>query len=85
MFWVGTDDGLVYVSDDSGKTWNDITPPDLPEWTTISMIEPSEFNPGTAYLTGIRYKLDDYAPYLYKTENYGKSWKKLDSNIFSEE
>ena len=85
LFWVGTDDGLVYVSDDSGKTWNDITPPDLPEWTTISMIEPSGFNPGTAYLTGIRYKLDDYAPYLYKTENYGKSWKKLDSNIFSEE
>ncbi|MBN18799.1 MAG: glycosyl hydrolase [Chloroflexi bacterium] len=85
LFWAGTDDGLVYISDDSGKTWNDITPPDLPEWTTISMIEPSKFNIGTAYLTGIRYKLDDYSPYLYKTENYGKSWKKLNTDILSEE
>jgi len=85
LFWAGTDDGLVYISDNSGKTWNDITPPDLPEWTTISMIEPSKFDPGTAYLTGIRYKLDDYSPYLYKTENYGKNWKKLNTDFFSDE
>jgi len=79
LFWAGTDDGLVHISRDGGKKWSEITPPDLPEWTLISMIEPSPTDPATIYMAATRYKLDDYAPYLYKTSDYGATWQKLDS------
>lgn len=81
VFWAGTDDGLVHLSRDGGATWHDITPPDLPEWSLVSMIELSPHDAGTAYLAATRYKLDDYTPYLYKTDNYGKTWSRIINGI----
>ncbi len=75
ILWAGTDDGLVHITRDGGKTWENITPRELPQWSLISMIEPSPFNPGTAYLAVDRHELDDFKPYIYKTSNYGKTWQ----------
>ncbi len=81
IFWAGSDDGLLHLSHDNGTTWHDITPPDLPEWTMINGIELSTHEAQTAYLCATRYKLDDYAPYLYKTTDMGKSWRKIVAGI----
>ncbi len=81
ILWVGTDDGLVSITRNGGKNWEEITPRDLPEWSLISMIEPSTFDPATAYLAVDRHELDDFKPYIYKTENYGKSWKKITNGL----
>jgi photosystem II stability/assembly factor-like uncharacterized protein len=81
LFWAGTDDGLVYVSHDNGENWENITPPDLADWALISIIEPSSHDAGTIYVAATRYKLDDFAPYLYKTNDYGKSWTKIVNGI----
>jgi hypothetical protein len=81
LFWAGTDDGLVHISRDGGESWENITPPDLPEWSMISIIEPSPHDPATAYVAATRYKLDDTRPYLYKTNDYGKSWTKITGGI----
>ena len=81
VFWAGTDDGLVHISMNDGKTWEDVTPPDLPEWTTISSIEPSPHDPAKVYVTASRYKLDDLNPYVYKTTDYGKSWQIITNGI----
>ncbi len=85
VFWAGSDDGLVHISRDNGANWRDITPADLPEWSLISMLEPSAHDPATCYLAATRYKLDDYAPYLYKTADYGQSWTRIDAGIASED
>jgi photosystem II stability/assembly factor-like uncharacterized protein len=77
LFWAGSDDGLVHISSDGGKTWQNVTPQELPEWALISIIEPSPHDPATAYLAATRYKLDDFRPYLYKTHDYGKTWTKI--------
>ena len=81
VLWAGTDDGLIHLSRDGGKHWSNITPPDLPEWTLISCIEPSPHDKATAYVAATRYKLDDYRPYLYKTSDYGKSWQRITNGI----
>lgn len=81
VLWAGSDDGLMHISKDGGANWQPITPPDLPEFTMISCIELSPFEPGTAYVAATRYKLDDYRPYLYKTEDYGASWRRIDKGI----
>ncbi|MGI8967477.1 MAG: WD40/YVTN/BNR-like repeat-containing protein [Chloroflexota bacterium] len=81
LFWVGTDDGLVQLSRDGGQNWENITPPDLPVWSLISIIEVSPFDPGTAYLAATRYKLQDGTPYLYKTADYGKTWRRITDGI----
>jgi photosystem II stability/assembly factor-like uncharacterized protein len=81
VFWVGTDDGLIQLSKDSGRTWEDVTPKDLPEWTLISMIEVSPHEPATVYVAATRYKLDDTRPYLYKTRDYGKTWELITNGI----
>jgi photosystem II stability/assembly factor-like uncharacterized protein len=81
VIWAGSDDGLVHVSRDNAKTWQKVTPPDLPEWARISIIEASHHAPGTAYVAANRYQLDDHAPYLYKTTDYGKSWTKIVAGI----
>ena len=84
LLWTGSDDGLVHVSQDGGKNWNNVTPKGMPEWMMINSIEPSSFDEGTCYIAGTRYKSGDFAPYLYKTTNYGQSWTKITTGIDSE-
>lgn len=81
LFWAGSDDGLIHLSRDDGKTWEAVTPPDLPEWALISIIEPSPHDPAVAYVAATRYKLDDFTPYLYKTQDYGKTWSRITGGI----
>ena len=81
LLWVGSDDGLINVTKDGGKTWTNVTPKGMPEWMMINSIEPSAFNEGTCYVAGTTYKTGDFAPYLYKTTNYGKSWTKITNGI----
>ena len=81
VFWVGSDDGLVHISRNGGESWDPITPEGLPEWTMISMIEPSLHDPATAYMACTRYKLDDNTPMLYKTSDYGQTWTNISGNI----
>ncbi|MGB3591489.1 MAG: glycosyl hydrolase [Nonlabens sp.] len=79
--WVGSDDGLIHLSRDGGKSWNNITPGTLPEWTQINSIEPSKFDAATCYVAATSYKLGDFSPYLYRTTDYGKSWQKITAGI----
>jgi len=85
VLWAGTDDGLVHISDDGGREWEEISPPDLPEWALISIIEASPHEAGAAYLAATRYKLDDTRPYLYKTTDYGKTWRPITNGIPDDE
>ena len=81
--WAGSDDGLVHLSRDGGKNWSNVTPPEsmMPEWIQINSLEASPHDPGTAYLAGTMYKWDDNKPYLYRTSDYGKTWKKITTGI----
>ncbi|HSB11705.1 MAG TPA: glycosyl hydrolase [Blastocatellia bacterium] len=79
--WTGSDDGLAQITRDGGKKWEKITPNDLPEFSRISLIEASPHRPGTAYLAAKRYQLDDRAPYIFKTDDYGKTWTKIVNGI----
>ena len=79
--WVGTDDGVVSITKNGGKNWERITPRDLPAWSLISSIEPSTYDQATAYIAVDRHELDDLRPYIYKTDNYGKSWKKITNGL----
>ena len=81
ILWVGTDDGLVHITKDGGKNWQNITPKELPKWSLISMIELSTFDPAAAYLAVDRHELDDFQPYIFKTDDYGQTWKKISDGI----
>jgi photosystem II stability/assembly factor-like uncharacterized protein len=81
VIWTGSDDGLVHVTRDAGKKWDNVTPPGMPEWIRINSIEASPFDAGTAYVAAINYQQDDFRPYLYKTTDYGKTWKKIVNGI----
>ena len=83
VIWAGSDDGLVHVTRDAGKSWTNVTAamPGSPEWGTVSMIEPSTFDPGTAYTVVDAHRLDNVRPYLYKTTDYGRSWTRLDASL----
>ena len=81
MIWVGTDDGLVQLTSDGGAHWSAVTPSGMPEWGTISMIEPGHFDAGGAYLAVDRHRLDDIKPYAYKTANGGKSWTSIAAGL----
>jgi photosystem II stability/assembly factor-like uncharacterized protein len=85
VFWAGTDDGLVHLSEDGGKTWRNATPPDLPEWALISIAEVSPHEEGCAYVAATRYKHDDTRPYLYKTTDHGATWTKITNGIPDDE
>ena len=84
LLWVGSDDGLLHLTRDGGKNWENVTPKGLPEWMMINSVEPSPFDPGTCYVAGTRYKLGDFAPYLYRTTDFGKTWKQINNGIAKE-
>jgi photosystem II stability/assembly factor-like uncharacterized protein len=81
VLWSGSDDGVVHVTRDGGASWLRVTPPNLPEFTRISLIEASPHDPAVAYLAGNRYQLADRAPYVYKTADYGKTWSTIVSGL----
>ncbi len=76
-YWAGSDDGLIHISRNSGETWEDITPPSLPEWATVNMIELSSHAPGRAFAAVHNYRMGDFDPYIFKTEDFGKNWTLL--------
>ncbi len=81
LLWTGSDDGLIHVSKDGGKNWENVTPKDCPKWMMWNCVEADPYKKGSAYFAGTRYKLDDFNPYIYKTEDYGKTWKRIDNGI----
>ncbi|UOY06344.1 glycosyl hydrolase [Muricauda sp. SCSIO 64092] len=85
VIWVGSDDGLIHISKDNGENWENITPPSSmsPKLNMINCIDPSPFKKGTAYVAATSYKFGDYTPYLYKTSDYGKTWKVITEGIKS--
>lgn len=84
VIWTGSDDGLVYLTRDGGSTWDNVTPSEMPNWMMINSVEPSVYDEATCYIAGTKYKTGDFAPYLYKTSDFGKSWKKITNGIPSE-
>ena len=81
VLWAGSDDGLIHLTRDDGKTWVNVTPRDMAHFTRVSIIEPSHFDAATAYVAANRYQLDDLRPYLWKTVDYGRSWTRIDAGI----
>jgi photosystem II stability/assembly factor-like uncharacterized protein len=81
LIWAGSDDGLIHLTRNGGRTWTDVTPADLPAFTRISIIEASHFGPGTAYIAANRYQLDDMTPIILKTTDYGKTWSRIVDGI----
>jgi photosystem II stability/assembly factor-like uncharacterized protein len=81
VLWAGTDDGLVHLSRDRGRTWQAVTPPELPEWSLVSVLEPSPHDPATCYLAATRYKLDDTRPFLFKTADHGRTWTAIRGDL----
>src|SRR5688572_9691309 len=73
VIWCGSDDGLVHVTRDGGASWTAVTPPELPEWSQVNSLEPHPFEAAGCYLAATRYKLDDLEPYLFKTEDWGRT------------
>lgn len=83
VLWTGSDDGLIHVSRDGGANWENVTPPELPEWAQINSLEVHPTVPGGLYVAATRYKSDDFKPYLLKTLDYGKSWTMINNGIDS--
>ncbi|HEY8053089.1 MAG TPA: hypothetical protein VIE42_09810 [Steroidobacteraceae bacterium] len=81
MIWVGTDDGLIQLTQDGGGAWTNVSPRDMPQWSTISMIEPSRYDANSAYVAVDRHKLDDVKPYIFRTDDGGKSWRRIDAGL----
>jgi len=79
--WAGSDDGLVHITRDHGKSWTKITPPGVPKDSRISIIDASRTKAGTAYVAVKRHQMNDKAPYIFKTDDYGKTWKKIVKGI----
>ncbi len=81
LLWCGTDDGLIQISRNGGGDWKNVTPKDLPEWSMVNKIEPDPFHKGGCYIAATKYKSDDFQPLIFKTEDYGVTWKKITSGI----
>tara|TARA_A100000171_G_scaffold52746_1_gene72763 strand:+ start:8740 stop:11898 length:3159 start_codon:yes stop_codon:yes gene_type:complete len=81
LIWTGSDDGLIHVTRDGGKNWENVTSPDMPKYLMINSIDADPFVKGGAYVAGTQYKLGDYEPYLYRTKDYGKTWTKITTGI----
>ena len=82
--WAGTDDGLIHITNDGGKSWTNITPKEITSWSKISQIDASRYDNLTAYVAVNRIRCDDQAPYIYKTTDGGKSWKKIVTGLPNE-
>lgn len=81
LLWTGSDDGLIHVSKDGGRNWENVTPPAAGQWMMWNCVETDPFKKGKAYFVGTKYKSDDFAPYIFKTEDYGKTWTKVTTGI----
>ena len=81
IIWTGSDDGLVQLTRDAGKTWANVTPKELPPFARISMVEASPQRAGSAYLAANRYQMDDEGVYLYRTDDFGRSWTRITAGI----
>ena len=81
LLWAGTDDGLVQLTTDGGGHWTNVTPKDVPEWGTVSMIDPSPHDAQRAYVAVDRHKLDDIAPHAWKTRDGGKTWTRISAGL----
>ena len=81
LLWSGSDDGLIHVSRDGGANWNNVTPKNCPRLMMWNSVEVDPFKKGAAYIVGTRYKMDDFKPYMYKTEDYGNTWKLITNGI----
>jgi photosystem II stability/assembly factor-like uncharacterized protein len=79
--WAGTDDGLIHITRDGGKTWQNITPPDLKSWAKVSLIDASHFDDDTAYAAINTFRLDDLRPHIYRTHDGGKTWKHIANGL----
>jgi photosystem II stability/assembly factor-like uncharacterized protein len=81
LVWVGTDNGRVQLTRDDGKTWTDVTPGDLRDWSQVASVDPSASDPGTATIAVDRHRLDDRDPYVWRTRDFGKTWKRIDKGL----
>jgi photosystem II stability/assembly factor-like uncharacterized protein len=81
QIWIGTDTGRIQLTRDDGKTWVNVTPPGLGEWSKIGILDASRHDPATAYAAIDRHRLDDYQPYIYRTHDYGKTWTKITTGL----
>src|SRR4030095_218315 len=81
IIWAGSDDGIVQLTRDGGKSWTHVTPKDMPEFGRVSQIDASQFDAGTAYVSVKRMLLTDYAPYIFRTHDFGRTWTKIVAGI----
>src|ERR1700757_3575981 len=81
LIWAGSDTGLIHVTQDEGKTWSDVTPPGLSDWSKIAQVDASHFDAGTVYAAVDRHRLDDRTPYIYRSHDFGKTWSKITNGI----
>ena len=81
VIWTGSDDGMVQVTKDGGKTWTDVTPKDLTPWSKVTQIDASHFDPDTAYISVSRFRLDDLTPLVFRTHDGGKTWTKITNGL----
>lgn len=85
ILWAGSDDGLIHLTRDGGKTWTNVTPPDMPDFGRVSIIDASSFDAATAYVAVKRPLLDDFAPYIFRTHDFGRTWTKIVAGIAPDE
>jgi photosystem II stability/assembly factor-like uncharacterized protein len=85
VIWAGSDDGLIHVTRDAGKSWSNVTPKEFPEFIRVNCIAASPFEAGTAYVAATMYLSDDFRPFLYKTEDFGKTWTKIVTGIAADD
>jgi photosystem II stability/assembly factor-like uncharacterized protein len=81
MIWIGTDDGYFQLTNDDGKTWQNVTPPEVTSWSKVVMMDASHFDAKTAYAAVERHQLEDYEPYIYRTRDAGKTWQKITKGL----
>ena len=79
--WAGTDDGLIHVTRDGGRSWQNVTPPDLTSWSKVAQLDAGHFDAQTAYAAVNRFRIDDLRPYIYRTHDGGKTWQKITNGL----